>query len=371
MSTLIPLKHSDSAQQREQLHEAIPATGSLISGGYSVHDVNIKNPDHGMFQMVYDYPYLSSSANHIFDISLGHRSGSVATTLTTQNSKKNNIYSMYMQLLCGYDATGSARELGYSSSMDDTSTKIDFPMFLNLSRLLVKDEIEKGSFRLQLGTGSMATLPPSAGSGPFDTGVGNSIIEIGDYAATATFNSTNSPAGEYATLTTGNADGPAVGTIFYQAGIVVLDVTQSLQHVTTPAACTGTWVSGAATGIPVFIDYGSACASSSIQVVANGLRRRIYNISFNNTTELQSTEYFCRVAHHQANYSNNPTYLSSSQIRVKGTGAAGSKRNIPFSYITTVNLHGPDNEVLAVAKLSEPIKKTPNNDLTLRVRLDY
>ena len=362
MSTLIPLKHSDSAQQREQLHEAIPATGSLISGGYSVHDVNIKNPDHGMFQMVYDYPYLSSSANHIFDISLGHRSGSVATTLTTQNSKKNNIYSMYMQLLCGYDATGSARELGYSSSMDDTSTKIDFPMFLNLSRLLVKDEIEKGSFRLQFGTGSIPAVFSSDG---------NSYIEIGDYGATASFNSTNSPAGEYATLTTGNAGGPAVGTIFYQAGIVVLDVTQSLKRSEIDRPTTGSWVSGNAAGIPVFTDYGSAAASSSIQIVANGLRRRIYNISFNNTTELQSTEYFCRVAHHQANYSNNPTYLSSSQIRVKGTGAAGSKRNIPFSYITTVNLHGPDNEVLAVAKLSEPIKKTPNNDLTLRVRLDY
>ena len=43
----------------------------------------------------------------------------------------------------------------------------------------------------------------------------------------------------------------------------------------------------------------------------------------------------------------------------------------PVSYITTVGMYSADNELMAVAKLSEPIKKTPNTDLTLRVRLDY
>ena len=43
----------------------------------------------------------------------------------------------------------------------------------------------------------------------------------------------------------------------------------------------------------------------------------------------------------------------------------------PASYITTVGLYSADNELLAVAKLSEPLKKTPSNELTLRVRLDY
>ena len=43
----------------------------------------------------------------------------------------------------------------------------------------------------------------------------------------------------------------------------------------------------------------------------------------------------------------------------------------PVSYITTVGLYGASNEMLAVAKLSEPLKKTPANEFTLRVRLDY
>ena len=43
----------------------------------------------------------------------------------------------------------------------------------------------------------------------------------------------------------------------------------------------------------------------------------------------------------------------------------------PVSYVTTVGLYSADNELLAVAKLSEPLKKTPDTELTLRVRLDY
>ena len=63
------LLSNDVATTRTLLNEAIPITGSIVSGTYS--DLNIKNYAHGMFQSVYDYPYLSSSANHIFDITYG------------------------------------------------------------------------------------------------------------------------------------------------------------------------------------------------------------------------------------------------------------------------------------------------------------
>ena len=43
----------------------------------------------------------------------------------------------------------------------------------------------------------------------------------------------------------------------------------------------------------------------------------------------------------------------------------------PISYITTIGLYNTNNELLAIAKLSEPLAKKPTNDITLRVRLDY
>ena len=106
--------------------------------------------------------------------------------------------------------------------------------------------------------------------------------------------------------------------------------------------------------------------SGSISGSADAFRNRLYNISFNNTVEINSTIYFCRANHNEYNYSANMTYLSASKIRVKNEST-----DVPVSYITTVGLYNDRRELLAVAKLSEPLKKTPDTEFTLRVRLDY
>ena len=105
---------------------------------------------------------------------------------------------------------------------------------------------------------------------------------------------------------------------------------------------------------------------SSISGSADALRHRIQNIQFNNTVELNSSIYFCRINHNEYNYSANPTYLSQSQIRVKEKAS-----DVPVSYITTVGLYSADNQLLAVGKLSEPLRKDPTIEYTLRARLDY
>ena len=88
------LLSNDVATTRTLLNEAIPITGSIVSGTYV--DANIKNYAHEMFQSVYDYPYLSSSANHIFDISYGYATG---TASDVQHEKKMNIYNQMAQVL--------------------------------------------------------------------------------------------------------------------------------------------------------------------------------------------------------------------------------------------------------------------------------
>jgi hypothetical protein len=58
--------------------------------------------------------------------------------------------------------------------------------------------------------------------------------------------------------------------------------------------------------------------------------------------------------------------VSGSKIRVKNIASDN-----PVAYVTTVGLYNSQNELLAVAKLSEPLKKSVDNELTIRVRLDY
>ena len=104
------LKTNDTVSTRTLLHEAIPLTGTIVSGTYA--DANIKDYGHLMFQSVYDYPYLSSSANHIFDITTGIAANSnLYSKVVSQQTKKKNIYNQMSQVLMGYDATGSIQQL--------------------------------------------------------------------------------------------------------------------------------------------------------------------------------------------------------------------------------------------------------------------
>jgi len=331
----------DVANTRTMLHEAIPLTGTIVSGTYA--DENIKNYAHGMFQSVYDYPYLSSSANHIFDLTVGYASGSTLNTATSvQNSKKINIYNQMAQVLVGYDETGAIREFDEDGNLAAGGAKLQECLFVNFSRLLTKDEIKKGSFIMTALTGGT----PSA---PTDT------LTISDYGAASTY-LTNSPAGEYAIL----YDNPAatasdrVGLLYYQAGIAVL----------TASVFDGEFGAPGATYDTSSID--AVLTGSEISSSCDGIRNRWTDCDYNNTTELNSTIYFCRAGSNEFNYSSNPTYLSGSKIRVKNEST-----DAPSSYITTIGLYSEDNELLAVAKVSEPLKKDPTNELTLRVRLDY
>ena len=384
---------NDIAQARTLLHEAIPITGSIISGTYDDSatkalgsENNIKTYGHGMFESIYDYPYLSSSANHIFDMTFGyHAESAMSASGNTQNAKKINIYNQMAQQLVGYDVTGSIKKFVLPSN----SKKMEEVFFIPFSRLLTKDEVKKGSFALELGINDAFDY----GAETFDQ-----RVKLSDLSG-ATGYHVDSPAGEYgelflettcdgdATLSTAlvqaevitsnasvGSSKPACGLIYYQAGIIAITggvFNGFLSGGLLSDATTGTTNLGDGDGSAVAAQTVGAtgfqmASGSTIAEVSNAIRNRIWNISFNNTTELNSTIYFCRVNHNDFNYSSNPTYLSGSRLRVK-TRSADS----PVSYCTTIGLYSADNELLATAKLSEPLRKSPDTEFTLRVRLDY
>jgi len=359
--------NNDMVTSKTLLHEAIPLTGGLTSGTYA--DTNIKNYSHGMFQSVYDYPYLSSSANHIYDIAVGYSTASLIPTTAVQHDKKVNLYYQMAQTLMGYGFENptqkgtnvAIRHFDADGNFAAGGTKHHEVFFLNFSRLLTKDEIAKGTFSLTLLTGGNYTANSH----------GANWLELRDTNAQTDYR-VNSPAGEYGILKTYNsgADGHFTmnghahlgtvnaGLIFYQAGIAVIT-----------ASVFSNFGGAEDSGLAADVTKGNVTdtlTGSSVSGACDNIRSRINNISFNNTTELNSTIYFSRANHNEFNYSSNPTYLSSSQLVIKNKGA-----DTPVSYITTIGLYSADNELLAVAKLSEPIRKDPTSELTFRVRLDY
>ncbi len=190
------------------------------------------------------------------------------------------------------------------------------------------------------------------------------LLTISDHGALNSYK-VNSPAGEYGILYTSSvaAAGTGVGLVYYQAGICVLTASIFDGDASNYIGPNGANNAVAGDNQDTVEDL---LVTGSISGSADALRNRLHNISFNNTIENNSTIYFCRAGHSDFNYSSNPTYLSESKIRVKTRSS-----DTPVSYITTVGLYSADNELLAVAKLSEPLKKDPTNEITLRVRLDY
>jgi hypothetical protein len=365
--TFKPLNENDTVNTRTLLHEAIPLTGAIVSGTYGTN--NIKTYSHGMFESVYDYPYLSSSANHIFDLTAGIPTNSSLYNLAAsqQVSKKRNIYNQMAQVLMGYDATGSIQQFDEDGDLLAAGgAKLKEVFVMPFSRLLVKDEIKKQSFELKMDTAAYA-----AASQPFAAA---GLIAITDLSASTEYR-VNSPAGDYGILyatastpsqilNTGAGGRTATfngnkywyaGLLFYQAGIAVLTGSIFGSQLTAPASFRA--------GVT---DVDALLTGSTIDQISDAVRHRMFNLQFNNTTELNSTVYFCRVNHNEFNYSSNPTYVSGSRIQVK-TQATDE----PLAYITTVGLYNDNNELLATAKLSEPLKKSASNEFTIRTRLDY
>jgi hypothetical protein len=252
-------------------------------------------------------------------------------------------------------------------------------------------------------TGS--AVAPATVSSYLDQAVGGSrFVQITDFSASSNVFNVNSPAGEYAVLyatssaltdtdstttrkycvmandqrvpSVAHGGGLPCGLVFYQAGIAVLS-SSIFQVAASGGLLSNDLVEGSLTGLGMIQmgnkgltagddNINALLASASISQSASPILGRMSNVSFNNTTELNSTVYFCRADSKEFNYSSNPTYLTGSKIRVKET-----RTDEPATYVTTVGLYGADNALLATAKTSEPIKKQPSNEFTLRVRLDY
>ena len=376
-------RNTDVTNTKTMLHEVIPLTGTIVSGTYGVwpNEDNVKNFNHGMFQSVYDYPYLSSSSNHIFDISLGYDETSpLSSSSATQNSKKMAIYNQFSQLLLGYDQnTGKVEVFESDLDISDNNKQMRECIFISFSRLLTKDQIKKGSFTIQLGSGSWAKpFEQNDNTKPFNIG---GIFTLQDISASADGTGVGqSVGGEYGVLydatgsitPDGGVASASYGVVFYQAGVVVLTASifdhraigvgsnRPSNYGGIADFCSG---SNYNTGA---MDIYQTFVSASISGAADAIRHRIYNISYNNTTEINSTIYFCRMPVNKFNYSSNPTYTSGSKMVIKNIAS-----DLPVTYVTTIGLYSANNTLLATAKLSEPLRKDPTNEITLRVRLDY
>ena len=92
-----------------------------------------------------------------------------------------------------------------------------------------------------------------------------------------------------------------------------------------------------------------------------------YGFAARNEEIVQSTFYFVRAKNGEYNFSNNPSFVTGSN----GAFRQQTFANNPKTYLTTVGLYNSSQELLAVAKLSQPIQKSFSNEVLVKVKLDF
>jgi hypothetical protein len=85
------------------------------------------------------------------------------------------------------------------------------------------------------------------------------------------------------------------------------------------------------------------------------------------TEKISTQHFFVRATNREYNYSNNPTYVD----RTTGRFAEPSFEADPRTFITTVGLYNDSNEMIAVAKTSQPIPKSFDKETLIKVKLSF
>ena len=336
-------------------------TGSAgASGEFNVKKFNhwisgSTSPDSGSFyHALYSDNYTGSLATELVDITFGYSisssfyaSRSIAGDYihATNFQEKNRIYKLFAKQLLGSER--SFFEIG-----GITRNEL---IFVSLRRSQFKDELKKGT---------TALLTMNSGSGR-DSGGGNVEFDdlvFNDDGAATSFQ--RGPRGDYANLKSGSLVG---GLVFYQAGILAL-VPEVVSNTSSLSTNPGNFWSGSSGDGHDYLSMVVSGGAGNFDNLIDSIRYRMKNLSIVNQSNLHSTFYFCRALNDEFNYSSNPTATDSSGRIIVTSGAVDLNTR---TYITKVGLMGENSEMLAMASLSKPLKKTPESELVIKVRLDY
>jgi len=413
MATFKEILPSDIKTARSFLNQLIDVLQEDISASVSRRKYQVfvtggvgPGVTSSLYQTVYDQDFTLQTANPIFDVTFGLRpdGDTVATSQTGTDAagkelfpssslmmrEKMDIYRQYAKALLG-DSTAV-----FTSPFDsnDVGDQIDVPLMISFKRLFARDQIKRETFAMKFYQTASAVgpnaqeIPPDDG----DTQVGyitnlNRTSISGSAIYTDVGSSTNKLTtfgGQVGNIVDSANTSRNVGLMFYDRGIAVFDlekITSASQFMSgvidgmTPSGLqvlggASTPTSGTAKFVPDFVV--SASIDNVIDHVCSARFQSGSNtaLTFQNVTNINSTLIFCRTSADEFNYSANPTFVDNdNRIVVIDQGQEDTQQS--FTFVTSVGLYDANDNLLAVAKLSRPVEKSPERDFTLRVRLDF
>jgi len=406
VATFKELSAQDIKTSRSYLNQLVDVIQGDISGStsrkkYEVFVTGGVGPGvtSSLFQTVYDQSFVLQTANPVFDLTVGlwYSGSTVQDAKTGDDSagkmlfpsssmmmrEKANIYRQFSQQLLGNAETPFYIPFGSTDSDD----RVDEAMFVAFKRLFHRDAIKRETFAMKFYTSASDSLASTAPNLNHTSQSGSTIFtDIG-----AASNQLESFGGGVGNVVNSARTSEYAGVLFYDQGIAVFDlntIVSGTQHVSgvigamnaaapAPDASVGQMVIGAAdSGNPSATFIPDLMVSASIDDIVDHLgscRFQSGSLSamvFQNQTNINSTLIFCRATADEFNYSSNPTYLDDDS-RLIVIDENEENTQLSFTFATTIGLYDANDNCLAVAKLSRPVEKNPEKDVTFRIRLDY
>lgn len=374
-------------------------TGSLEGSALFLYDTQLGKSGEYYFD-VYDTnpnPGGSDTSEVQFAISYGHINGGGAPTLAdTELSKLPTrvIYSQYRSLCLGPTDNKFSFE----------GVESDHIYVINMQRARVREQLDPGNWQLPLsGANGVKTFIDDS----------NETLEAAAQTTTAgrVFKVVSGSINSGSTVATTTAsNGAGFGLVYPDLGIIILNPNAICPTVGfyTSGSTGGTsgdlLISGSsATGSSLFVSMSAPIYTSNnitaldsqvclpfapltasiadtawnneksafnhaalFSSIKNAIATEEFEFRARSAETISSTHYFVRLRSNQYNYSNNPTFRDQN-----GVIAISSFKSDPRSYLTTVGLYNDSNELLSVAKLSKPLRKSFTEEILLRVRLDF
>jgi hypothetical protein len=314
-------------------------------------------------------PALTNTAVSELSIAYGHVGGSGSRDLTgnlNNDTPSRGIYSQYAQLLLD----PGDRKFTFNGVNSDSI------YVLNFNRARFRERIDAGNFEITLArlSGSIGTEVSNAGH----TGSNVRIAQHGQYFQIVDDSSANNPTvgqfGPIYNLVSGTLDNTTQGQLIHNPsapvhygllyphlGIAVLNAEKLDEDYSTGGlnfnSVTGSQVQGD-NAVKLFTALSSSNGMTPVNI--NG------GIQARSMERVKTSYYFCRVRNAEYNYSNNKSFTTGS-----GAVAYDSFADNPQVYITTVGMYNNNRELLAVAKLSQPILKNFTREALIKVKLNF
>ena len=327
------------------------------SSAQTVASSSLFEPLNGLYYTnVYDYPIASASADVYFSLTYGHYAGSGSSTFDTNTSQGSliyptkAIYNQYRNLLLAPGDTKfsfiSSDELGNQTAVDS-----DAIYAISFRSTKYKDRLDPGQFEITL-SGSMGTV--------------TIIDDSKDNPSTTTQTGGKRYNLIRGTILNGAAQTrnyEAIGSMYPDLGIVILNPTTLKNLVGTVDGYSlydpvNGWSGGFARMQNVLF------ASIKKGAVTSPMKARV-------TEYVPARHYFVRVKNQEYNYSNNPTFIISDSTSADfGKLRFSDFYTDPKVYVTTVGLYNETNDLVAVAKLSQPLLKDFTNECLIKIKID-